>query len=69
MNTEGSAAGSPAARRMDPWGIFHELEQIYLESCDRIVGMDLENLVVDGYLVKAPCDVEAAGKFPVYRYK
>lgn len=59
-------------RRRDEWissGIFRELEQICLESYDRIIGLDLENLVIDGCLVKAPCGGEAAGKSPVDRGK
>ncbi|WP_431709822.1 IS5 family transposase [Glutamicibacter uratoxydans] len=59
-------------RRRDEWitaGIFSDLEQICLESYDRIVGLDLENLVIDGCLVKAPCGGEASGKSPVDRGK
>ena len=58
--------------RRDEWiqaGIFEELEQICLESYDRIVGLDLANLSVDGCLVKAPCGGEAAGRSPVDRGK
>ncbi|MBB2995536.1 transposase [Paeniglutamicibacter cryotolerans] len=43
-------------RRRDLWidaGIFTELEQLCLESYDRIVGLELENLTVDGCIVKA----------------
>ncbi|MGP9649367.1 IS5 family transposase [Glutamicibacter sp. AOP38-B1-38] len=59
-------------RRRDEWitaGIFNALEQLCLEAYDRIVGLDLENLVIDGCLVKAPCGGEAAGKSPVDRGK
>lgn len=58
--------------RRDDWieaGIFEELEQICLESYDKIVGLDLSNVTVDGCLVKAPCGGEAAGKSPVDRGK
>lgn len=51
--------------RRDEWitaGIFEQLEQICLEFYDRIVGLDLENLSVDGCIVKAPCGGEAAGR-------
>ncbi|MGD7003901.1 IS5 family transposase, partial [Corynebacterium halotolerans] len=50
-------------------GIFDELEQICLESYDRIVGLDLDNISVDGCIVKAPCGGEAAGRSPVDRGK
>lgn len=59
-------------RRRDEWitaGVFHKLEQLCLEAYDRIVGLDLETLVIDGCLVKAPCGGEAAGKSPVDRGK
>lgn len=59
-------------RRRDEWieaGIFPALEHICLEAYDRIVGLDLENLCVDGCIVKAPCGGEIAGKSPVDRGK
>lgn len=58
--------------RRDEWisaGIFEKLEQICLEFYDRIIGLDLTNLSVDGCIVKAPCGGEAAGKSPVDRGK
>lgn len=59
-------------RRRDEWiaaGIFAELEQISLESYDRYCGLELEDLAVDGCLVKAPCGGEASGRSPVDRGK
>lgn len=59
-------------RRRDEWisaGIFPALEQICLEAYDRFVGLDLENLCVDGCIVKAPCGGDIAGKSPVDRGK
>ena len=59
-------------RRRDAWidaGIFTTLEQICLESYARIVALELENLTVDGCIVKAPCGGEMAGKSPVDRGK
>ena len=58
--------------RRDEWieaGIFIELEQICLDAYDRIVGLELEDLTVDGCIVKAPCGGEVAGKSPVDRGK
>lgn len=46
-----------------PW------EQLCLEAYDRIVGLELENLTVDGCIVKAPRGGEMAGKSPVDRGK
>lgn len=58
--------------RRDEWisaGVFAKLEQICLEAYDRIVGLDLDNLTVDGCIVKAPCGGQMAGKSPVDRGK
>jgi transposase len=58
--------------RRDEWittGVFEALEQICLEAYDQIVGLDLEDLTVDGCIVKAPCGGEMAGKSPVDRGK
>lgn len=58
--------------RRDEWiaaGFFTRLEDLCLEAYDRIIGLGLDNVVVDGCLVKAPCGGEAAGKSPVDRGK
>lgn len=58
--------------RRDEWitgGVFAKLEQLCLEAYDRVVGLDLEQITVDGCLVKAPCGGEAAGRSPVDRGK
>lgn len=59
-------------RRRDEWiaaGVFESLEQIALEAYDRIVGLDLHEVAIDGCIVKAPCGGDAAGKSPVDRGK
>lgn len=51
--------------RRDEWinaGIFTALEQIALASCDRIPGLELADLAVDGCLVKARCGGHIATK-------
>ncbi len=58
--------------RRDEWivaGVFEALEHLCLQAYDRIVGLDLENVTVDGCITKAPCGGEAAGKSPVDRGK
>lgn len=58
--------------RRDEWitaGIFSGLEQLCLDAYDKIVGLDLDDITVDGCLVKAPCGGEAAGRSPVDRGK
>jgi transposase len=58
--------------RRDEWikaGIFAQLEQITLDAYDRIIGLQLDDVTVDGQITKAPCGGEAAGKSPVDRGK
>jgi transposase len=58
--------------RRDEWiklGVFAELKQIALDSYDRIVGLLLEDIAVDGCITKAPGGGEVAGPSPVDRRK
>ncbi|MFF3934145.1 IS5 family transposase [Streptomyces hirsutus] len=58
--------------RRDEWirlGIFVRLKQIALESYDRIVGLVLDQIAVDGSITKAPGGGEVAGRSPVDRGK
>ena len=58
--------------RRDEWiaaGVFAQLEQLCLVAYDQIVGLDLEQITVDGCLVKAPCGGQVAGRSPVDRGK
>ena len=69
---DSSCSATTIRRRRDEWiaaGVFVSLEQLCLEAYDRIVGLQLHDLSVDGCLVKAPCGGEAAGKSPVDRGK
>ena len=43
--------------------------QAALEAYDRVVGLGLEDLCVDGCILKAPCGGQAAGPSPVDRGK
>ncbi|MDM4761668.1 IS5 family transposase [Galbitalea sp. SE-J8] len=57
-------------RRRDEWirhGIFTMLEQICLDAYDKMIGLQLGDLSVDGCIVKGPCGGEAAGRSPVDR--
>jgi hypothetical protein len=50
--------------RRDEWirlGIFSHLTQIVLETYDRIVGLALSDIAVDGCITKAPGGGECAG--------
>jgi len=58
--------------RRDEWidaGVFAALEQSCLLAYDRVVGLNLEHVAVDGCITKAPCGGEAAGRSPVDRGK
>ena len=63
------ACGATTIReRRDEWikaGIFAELKTIARESYDRIVGLVLQELAVDGCIAKAPGGGECAGRSPV----
>jgi hypothetical protein len=59
-------------RPRDQWirlGIFARLELLVLQAYDRTVGLDLDDLAVDGCITKAPCGGDAAGRSPVDRGK
>jgi transposase len=58
--------------RRDEWirlGVFAELKRIALDAYDRIVGLVLDRIAVDGCITKAPGGGEAAGRSPVDRGK
>jgi len=58
--------------RRDEWikaVIFARLRQIALEAYDRIVGLVLQEIAVDGCITKAPGGGECAGRNPVDRGK
>ncbi|BAU96228.1 transposase [Corynebacterium suranareeae] len=70
--SDSTCSATTLRTRWDEWittGIFHTLEQICLEFYDRIIGLELDNLSVDGCIVKAPCGGEVAGRSPVDRGK
>lgn len=69
---DSSCSATTIRTRRDEWivaGVFAELEQICLNAYEKMIGLDLANLVVDGCIVKAPCGGEAAGRSPVDRGK
>ncbi len=45
------------------------LREISLEAYDRLIGLELADLAVDGCITKAPCGGEKAGRSPVDRGK
>ena len=58
--------------RRDEWisaGVMDTLQGLELEAYDRIIGLELSDVAVDGCITKAPCGGERAGKSPVDRDK
>ncbi|MEU1942919.1 IS5 family transposase [Streptomyces sp. NPDC059474] len=67
-----TCSASTIRSRRDEWirlGVFAQLKQIVLESYDRIVGLALDQIAVDGSITKAPGGGEVAGRSPVDRGK
>jgi len=59
-------------KRRDEWitaGVFDQLCTEALASYDRLLGLDLDVVAVDGSIHKAPCGGEGTGKSPVDRAK
>jgi len=59
-------------RRRDEWidaGVFDQLETEARAGYDRIIGLDLSHVAVDGSLHKALCGGEGTGRSPVDRAK
>ncbi|MFJ2377158.1 IS5 family transposase [Streptomyces sp. NPDC087769] len=67
-----SCSATTMRTRRNEWiaaGVFAGLEQIVLETYDRVVGLDLADITVDGQITKAPCGGEVAGRSPIDRGK
>src|SRR5665811_2177207 len=59
-------------RRVHAWaeaGLAEELHTLAVQQDDRMIGIDLDDVVVDGCITKAPCGGEKAGRSPVDRGK
>jgi len=69
---DSSCSATTIRGRRDEWiaaGIFARLKQIALDAYDRIVGLVLQEIIVDGCITKAPGGGECAGRSPVDRGK
>lgn len=69
---DASCSESTLRRRRDEWigmGVMERLREICLEAYDRLIGLELSEVAVDGCITKAPCGGEKAGKSPVDRGK
>jgi transposase len=59
-------------RRLREWaeaGLAEALHALVLAQYDRLIGLDLADVAVDGCITKAPCGGERAGRSPVDRGK
>jgi transposase len=59
-------------RRRDEWiraGVVEQLRLAVLAAYERLFGLELEHLAVDGCITKAPCGGQVAGPSPVDRRK
>jgi hypothetical protein len=69
---DASCSESTPRRRRDEWiglGLIERLREISLDAYDRLIGLELADLAVDGCITKAPCGGEEAGRSPVDRGK
>lgn len=69
---DSSCSATTMRRRRDEWirlGVWDRLRLACLDAYDRLIGLDLEHLAVDGCITKAPCGGECAGRSPVDRGK
>jgi hypothetical protein len=67
-----ACSGTTLRRRRDEWisaGVAEQLRLAVLAAYDRMLGLDLEHLAVDGCTTKAPCGGQTAGPSPVDRRK
>ena len=67
-----SCSATTLRRRRDEWisaGVMDKLQGLVLEAYDRIIGLELCDVAVDGCTTKALCGGERAGKSPVGRGK
>jgi transposase len=67
-----SCSDTTLRRRRDEWiegGVMERLPEMALSAYERIIGLELDDVSVDGCITKAPCGGEKAGKSPVDRGK
>ncbi len=69
---DATCSATTLRRRRDEWlavGVMDRLEAIALAAYDRMIGLELSDIAVDGCITKAPCGGEVAGSNPVDRGK
>jgi hypothetical protein len=71
IESTGCSAGT-IRRRLKEWaaaGVSEQVHALALRAYDRMIGLELDDLAVDGCVTKAPSGGEAAGRSPVDRGK
>ncbi len=69
---DGSCSATTLRRRRNEWidaGVMDALRKITLDAYDWMIGLELDNVAVDGCITKAPCGGQKAGRSPVDRGK
>lgn len=69
---DATCSATTLRRRRDAWidaGIMDRLQTLVLGAYDRMIGLELDDIAVDGCITKAPCGGEMAGRSPVDRGK
>lgn len=69
---DASCSATTLRRRRDEWiaiGVRDTLQHLVLTAYDRMIGLDLGDVAVDGCITKAPCGGDGAGRSPVDRGK
>jgi len=69
---DASCSATTMRRRRDEWialGVFDRLRLACVDAYDKMIGLDLADVAVDGCTTKAPCGGACAGRSPVDRGK
>jgi len=69
---DATCSATTLRRRRDEWiaaGVMDQLATVVEDAYDRMIGLDLTTLAVDGCITEAPCGGELAGRSPVDRGK
>ena len=69
---DATCSATTLRRRRDEWidaGLMDRLQALVLDAYDRMIGLELRDVAVDGCITQAPCGGEQAGRNPVDRGK
>lgn len=69
---DATCSATTLRRRRDEWaraGLMAQLRVLAIKAYDAMVGLDLDDVAIDGCITKAPCGGQCAGRSPVDRGK